>query len=277
MAEYIGFSDSKIISSDLQVTKDYQNGTTAKQKYVIKTSSYALPKIGSAFASLVQGGPSELNFLTLESVNTQGLDGGLTEVTLNFSGSSGQQYSFDASGDNPVVYRLDCRLIERGILEHPKYNELKDDEKLALAYLDNGTVLPDIDYTRVGNWEINETFGWLYDFVPLKNQNNEVIILEEVAIEFAKLIVSGKKTYLFPVITWTEVATGNQGLKNVQLNAIGKIVNTPRGDPPEPGTGRSWLLTNATQEQRGEKLFQTTLEWQLSDENGWDEFLYQSQ
>jgi hypothetical protein len=57
-----------------------------------------------------------------------------------------------------------------------------------------------------------------------------------------------------------------------QLNLLSKVA-TPRGNPPNVSGDRNWLLTSASQEQRGE-LYQTTIEWTLSEREGWDSFLY---
>jgi hypothetical protein len=57
-----------------------------------------------------------------------------------------------------------------------------------------------------------------------------------------------------------------------QLNKLGRI-STPRGGPPTPTGSRNWMLTGASQEQRGD-LYQTQLEWSLSEREGHDSFLY---
>jgi hypothetical protein len=272
MPEYRGFNSTKISSPNLTVNFDGQGGVTASQSYVVKTEDWQVPTRGQPIGSVVDGAPSEISFLVVESVTTKALEGGLTEVNVNFSGSSSSSYTFDGIGDNPPIYRLDCRLTERNICEHPKFKELTEDEQAALKYLYEGACRPKIDYTMVGTIEFDEDLGWS-SFIPLVNNNNETITLSAPAIKFCKLIHQGTRTYLFPAITWTEVVSGNRPLQTSQLNDIGKI-DSPRGSPPSPGSGRNWLLTGANQEQRGDKLFQTTLEWTLSDEEGWDTDLY---
>ncbi|MGA0846778.1 MAG: hypothetical protein ACO3RV_09570, partial [Luteolibacter sp.] len=91
-------------------------------------------------------------------------------------------------------------------------------------------------------------------------------------VAFRDLIVSGVKSYVFPTVTWTESTQGTDPMTAAQLNLLGRISN-PRGNPPTASGGRNWMLTGASQEQRGE-LYQTQIEWTLSDRDGWSNFLY---
>jgi hypothetical protein len=94
------------------------------------------------------------------------------------------------------------------------------------------------------------------------------------AKSFAALIQQGQTTYERSQYTWTESTEGLGQLTAAQLNKLG-LIATPRGTPPEAGGTRNWKLTSATQSQQGE-LYKTTLEWQLSDEGGFNSFLYAS-
>jgi hypothetical protein len=92
------------------------------------------------------------------------------------------------------------------------------------------------------------------------------------AIAFATRIQQGQTTYQKSSYTWTESTEGADQLTEPQINKLGKIA-TPRGTPPEATSGRNWMLTNVSQSQSGE-LYRTNLEWTLSEEDGWDDFLY---
>jgi hypothetical protein len=273
MPEYKGFQSGKISMPDLVVNFDDSGGVTATASYVVKTENWEIPQRGQSIGSVVDGVPSQISFLSVASVTAKTLEGGLTEVTVSFSGSSSSSYTFDSIGNNPPIYRLDCRLTERNILEHPKVRALEENQQAALRFLYEGSVKPNLDYSLVGTIEFDEYLGWS-SFVPMVNYDNETITLTGDAQKFCKLIHKGVRSYMFPAITWTEVVSGNKGLESRQLNDIGKVDN-PRGNPPEPSGGRNWMLTGANQEQKGEKLYQTTLEWTLSEEDGWDEELYE--
>ena len=58
-----------------------------------------------------------------------------------------------------------------------------------------------------------------------------------------------------------------------QIGKLGEI-SSPRGNPPTV-EGYDWMLSGASQEQRGQ-LYQTTIEWVLSRAGGHDAFLYTS-
>jgi hypothetical protein len=65
-------------------------------------------------------------------------------------------------------------------------------------------------------------------------------------------------------------------MTSAQLNLLGKV-STPRGGPPTATGSRNWMLTGAGQEQKGTidgAIYQTTIEWSLSDRDGWNDFLY---
>jgi hypothetical protein len=96
------------------------------------------------------------------------------------------------------------------------------------------------------------------------------------AVDFAKMIAGGMTTYVVPSVTWTETREGTSPMTSAQHNLLGKV-STPRGGPPTATGSRNWMLTGAGQEQKGTidgAIYQTTIEWSLSDRDGWNDFLY---
>jgi len=104
-----------------------------------------------------------------------------------------------------------------------------------------------------------------------KSNRNQLSGLD--AKEFAKLIQQGQTTYQKSAYTWTESTEGADQLTAAQINKLGKIA-TPRGTPPEPAGTRNWMLTSVSQSNSGE-LYRTNLEWTLSEEGGFNDFLYE--
>jgi hypothetical protein len=200
-------------------------------------------------------------------------EGGLVTVLVEVTGSASAQFSAGDLGEDALpTYRLEGRLTEMPFSKHPKWEALTNNEKFALGELIEGNVKPRYDWTQVGNYELVDGFSWALTFVPLKDSSNNNITLSGDAIDFAKRIAAGETTYMVPTITYVESTQGTNPMTAAQLNLLGKI-STPRGNPPTPAGDRDWMLTGASQEQRGD-LYQTQIEWTLSDREGWDSFLY---
>jgi hypothetical protein len=218
--------------------------------------------------------PPVFSFLKVVSAAPSYSEGGMVTLLVEYAGAASAQYGSedDLAEGAEKTYRLEGRLTEKPFSQHPKWKDLSDAEKFALGELIEGTVKPNTDYTQVGTYELSESFSWALSFIPLKDVSNADITLAGDAIEFAIRIARGETTFLSPTVSWTETTQGNAGMTAAQLNKLGHI-STPRGNPPTPTGDRDWMLTGATQEQRGE-LYQTTIEWTLSEREGHDAFLY---
>jgi hypothetical protein len=142
---------------------------------------------------------------------------------------------------------------------HPKWKALSESSKYLLGRILNGDLTYDIaTQTLYYNEDSPRTF---YEQLTAADSLN-----------FASFIQQGQTTYQKSSYTWTESTEGADQLTEPQINKLGKIA-TPRGTPPEATSGRDWMLTSVSQSQSGE-LYRTNLEWTLSEEDGWDEFLY---
>jgi hypothetical protein len=208
-------------------------------------------------------------FLKVESKTIVYEEGENVMVRITFTGSPNNQYASEELAETAQpTYSLNCSLAPASLAEHPKFKELSDNERSTLGKLMAGMV--------ERTWQA-DTETWYISFPRTDATDPPSLPLDEQlvsanSIVFAELIAEGESTYLRPTITWTETTQGNAALNASQLNKLGRIA-TPRGNPPEPNGDRDWMLTNATQDQRGE-LYQTRIEWTLSERGGHNAFLY---
>jgi len=262
----MGFAPSQNQNGGWEATRDYYmlastwEGATVQNRFSRGTSiTTADPSISSVYG-----------FLTVESKIASYEDSGTIRLSVRYTGSASSQFGGDGGGDLTLealpIYRMDGRLRELSVADHPKYRALNDKQQWLLGGL--------LD----GKWETNElgllAYGRRDDGTPYIMKDADGSNLEFSvgdSSEFAKKISRGEVTYQAPALVWTEITQGETGMTAAQLSKLGEI-STPRGNPPTV-TGYNWMLTGASQEQRG-TLYQTTLEWTLSTPDGWDSFLY---
>jgi hypothetical protein len=266
-------------NADFRPVQSENGGQTATQTFTLRTQSWNNSTVRNKFrrgTNITELNPdigTQWNYFTITSIALDFQEGDILVVTVDFSGSSTAQYPEDdpdggISEEAIPTYRLEGRLAEKPFAEHPKWKALGEQEQIALGKLISG------DY----GWG-PDPFGSPTDNATHIIQGDGTItiitpdpITSADGIEFAKRITKGESTYLVPSTTWTETTQGNEGMTAAQLNKLGRI-STPRGGPPTPSGSRNWMLTGASQEQRGD-LYQTQLEWSLSERDGYDSFLY---
>lgn len=275
MATQIGLTTGEVIPlGQFTATQDQQGGWTATRQYYMLASTFASSTVASQFArgssAIVADNtiPAIFDFLVVESRSVQYGEAGTCTVTVNYAGAAGPQYGDDddtLAEQALPTYRLEGRLQELELSQHPKWQDLSEDEQFSLGNLLAGRVVYGIPFNESSEKRIYwpEPPNLSYDAEQITSADG---------ILFRDLIVSGVKTYVVPTITWTETTEGPTGMTAAQLNKLGKI-STPRGGPPTPSGTRNWMLTGASQEQRG-TLYQTTIEWTLSERDGFSNFLY---
>jgi len=263
----MGFSPTQNQNGGWQASRDYYmlastwEGATVQNRFSRGTPiTTADPSVSSVYG-----------FLTIESKVASYEDSGTVRLTVNYTGSASAQFGGDGGGDLTLealpVYRMEGRLRELPFSQHPKWKVLPDSQKYALGLLVDGHVIRDSQDTSYVGIIVDED-GL---FLRTSDVNDNDIQLTGDALEFADRIGEGQSTWEAPTLTWTETTQGNQGLTPPQIGKLGEI-STPRGNPPTI-PGYNWMLTGASQEQKGE-LYQTTLEWTLSPPDGHDAFLY---
>ena len=263
----MGFAPSQNQNGGWEATRDYYmlastwEGAAVQNRFSRGTSiTTADPSISSVYS-----------FLTVESKIANYEDSGTVRLSVRYTGSASSQFGGEGGGDLTLealpIYRMEGRLRELPFSLHPKWQPLSDDHKYALGLLIGGHVVrDDSDNAKIGIWVDDTTF-----LNTISASTGQPIVLSGDALEFADRIGEGRITFEAPTLTWTEVTQGDIGLTAPQLGKLGEI-STPRGNPPTI-PGYNWMLTGASQEQRGE-LYQTTLEWTLSPPDGHDSSLY---
>jgi hypothetical protein len=252
----------------LSISRSESGGWSATHEIIIKASDFA--DVSSNFARgtllsvLDPTVPAPFDdFLAIDTVQFVRSEGDLYVFSVTATGGEAQY----ENGEDPGLsanalptYTLTGQLQDVPFSMHPKWKALSDFNKTLLGNMIDGIL-----------WYVIE------DNVLRKTSDNEKSfnqfnIADTGAIDFAKRIQQGQATYQKSSYTWTESTEGADQLTEPQINKLGKIA-TPRGTPPEATAERDWMLTSVSQSQSGE-LYRTNLEWTLSEEDGWDSFLY---
>jgi hypothetical protein len=278
MSTKIGILDYQIYPQPgFQARRDENGGWTADADFVITTTTWSQASWRARFTkgvSLLTLDPTLDPFFFFLNVTNSTItrnEGGVMTISVECAGSNtGQFGDGDLDDDALPTYRLEGRISEAPFSDHPKWKVLSEVEQIALGKLISGSyewgpdpfVSPDsetfVTYIRTGEESTN-----ILTPNPITTGD---------AIDFAKRITKGQSTYFVPTVTYTESTQGTSGMTAAQLSLLGKI-STPRGNPPTASGNRDWMLTGASQEQRGD-LYQTTIEWTLSGREGYDSFLY---
>ena len=274
MATIYGLTDQDIIPAPgFSIRGDEKGGVTATHQYTMKSAAWNNSFVRAKFAkgkpisSIDPSVNTVWSFLTITDANLVHDTGEIITLSVNFSGSSISQYGGEEGlgGDAQPNYRLNGSLSEAPFSEHPKWKVHHDTVKTILGYLINGNYVWDVGESKI---KIPQDDGSM-----VTDETLSAIMAPLSAAEFANRIAQGQTTYERPVITWTETTQGTDPMKASQLSKLSKI-STPRGDPPDVTGSRNWRLTNASQDQNGD-LYQTSIEWTLSEAEGHDSFLYE--
>lgn len=257
---------------DFNAEQDQNGAWTARQSFIVSKTTWASSEwrnkfdIGTQITVINPTLAEFYSFLRVASSSFTEDGGDIVTIQVDFAGSQTAQYGF-AEGEEPQdpTYRLEGRLSEQPLSEHPKWTALPAAERNPLQLLLNDELVWIYDDVFTNSWLLCRRSG--DDLVA-----SDYTLTSANAIAFADMIAKGIKTYIAPTVTWTETTSGNSPMISAQINSLGKI-STPRGNPPDAAGTRNWMLTSASQEQRG-TLYQTQLEWTMSEKDGWSEFLY---
>jgi hypothetical protein len=266
-ATIFGFSPNEMKAQPgLSITRSESGGWTATHEIVVKAADFAdvVPNFarGTLLSSVDPNVPSPFDeFLTIDTVTFVRTEGDLYTFSVTATGGTAQFEGDELTPGVEPTYTLTGQLSDVSFSQHPKWKPLANLDKTLLGML------------IAGQLTYNIGDGILY----LNNEANaEVAYIDQLAgadaIKFATRIQQGQTTYQKSVYTWNESTEGVDQLTPQQINKLGKIA-TPRGTPPEPTGTRNWMLTSVSQSQSGE-LYRTNLEWTLSENDGWDSFLY---
>jgi len=263
-ATIFGFSANEMKPQPgLQISRSESGGFSATHEIIIKAEDFAnlAPNFvrGTPLVDIDPTIPPPFDeFLTIDTISFTRTDGDLYVFNITATGAPAQ---FEADELTPGVeptYTLTGQLQDVPFSMHPKWAPITDADKTLLGNLINGDLWYDIANDVLYKTGVDESSVEQLAGADAKS--------------FASLIQQGQSTYQKSGYTWNEATEGADQLTPQQINTLGKI-STPRGNPPEATAGRDWMLTSVSQSQSGE-LYRTTLEWTLSEEGGWDDFLY---
>lgn len=144
---------------------------------------------------------------------------------------------FGVTGAPAPIYELDMSLSEEPIETHPDF----------FMVLGGSVNLP-------YNGAIFDEDGTFKGFV--KDGDNDEFV--------------GVRSYLSPGAVWRKVYVSKT--KPSDMSLLGKI-DVPEGSPPTVSSGRNWLYSSLSWEQRG-LTYQIRKEWRLSGRQGWNISIY---
>lgn len=215
-----------------------KGGRYTTDKYGLSTGGYRWEKATTedgAFGNPVTSTHPLNSNLVLER-STIGIEDGIAFAEGEYAGLTG--------GDPSPVYELDVSSSEEPIECHPNFSNFATDA--------NGAT-----YDSTTGDFVGFTKRPLYD--P-SNPDYSVTNPEWV----------GVRSFLSAGAVWREVRISKTN--SVSISTVGHIAS-PAGSPPSPGSGRTWLYSGASMQQRG-NVYTIRREWRLSGLRGWNTTLY---
>jgi hypothetical protein len=219
---------------------------------------------GTPITSLDTTLPAFFSVLKVDSFESQDLPGGYCEIRVQLTGyTETGEFGFDRE----INYSSQTSLVEKSMLEHPKYlsdvGEAQD--RAAFTAMYNG-------FAEAKNLGIRNSEGVPVSMDVYSVTDNELklaTITTLPAMEwFHHIFELGYRTYEYPAFEWRKSTANAGGLTSGEINAVGKRDSNPAGNPPHPSspTGRqyTWLKISAS-DDRGESSASTEEVWQWGD------------
>jgi hypothetical protein len=274
-------ASKQFLSSDIKyipqrgfsATYTESGGVEASQDFIVRNSDIrngsqiSVFQRGVTWQSVWPEVPDLYRNLSMKDFQTTDNGDGTSTLKVNFTG---YQFSAEAGGGVEATVpttSLVGQLEDRPLSDHPKWEPLSATAKTVLGYLISGQYVWDIDESKV---KIIQEDGSLIENTTLSGY------ITGDAVTFANIIAEGDTTYRKGGWTYSYQTESETGFPSAQLSSLGKIVANPPGDPVDPGTGWTWLLTSPNQGQSGPKRFVKSLDFQLIRDNAKNQFLYGS-
>jgi hypothetical protein len=223
-------------------------------------------QVGNSVTQVYPELPTEWDFLYISSWRHEHQPGGITKVSVDYSGSSEDSPDPRDPEEKEESYSMAGSLTENDILGHPYFADISEGvERPAIVALIKGTGRRDYE---------NPSFILVTD-----NYTGELVgqIDSPKGLKLYDLIFNqGKTTYLASQIEWTIQKSSTTGISDENLQLLGYIAE-PEGNPPN-FTDRDWLFTAATQNRTNANP-KTTKTWSKtytlsSPGEKWDPDLY---
>lgn len=246
---------------------------TALKGYLATPGGQSRFKKGTPITALDSSLPASLNYLVVNSVESQVIPGGYEEITTQLQGYTEEgEFEFDREAS----YSFQCNLIQRSILENPKYLkavEQKQDRAAFTALYDDKAFVREI---------VRNPLGVPTSLQIVNSADDEDILAtltdENVLKWYVEIFEDGTRTYEATCPEWRKTTANIGGLSESQIEAHGKRDSSPPGDPPTPpvpaslgGSDWTWLKSGASDE-RGPNNASTDECWSWGR---WPELVYE--
>jgi hypothetical protein len=296
MSATVFIEQGKIVpQADFQATEGENGSWTGSQTFWVKKGALDDVSVqlyfsrGKKATELDPNNDQIFDFLYLKTVGAATSVGGWTVIPIEYQG-------FVVATGNPptpegikpyTTYSLRGVTKSVAITEHPKFKALTvPEEKLLLSLLLGGEFKLNLDGQSIGQWvaytdeSLSENNTSMI-FVTLENPDpmgTPYLLQSDDSQEFGRLISEGKTDYEVGTFEYWVRWSAIERLSDTDIAKLG-LIDTPVGDPPTPTGGtRDWRLTTVNQEQEGTEnpTYAIELGYILSDEGGFDTFLYTS-
>ena len=240
-------SGSLIPAPNFLIAKDAEGKYTASRDFsALKGSSvtWVISK-GTPISSLCTDLPPEFSFLQVESFESRDAPGGITVVSVNFTGSpEDDEFGFDRE----ITYSIRGTTFRRPILEHPTF--IADFEALTgeEAKMRQGFVA-----ILSGEAYAKGTSPANYQMVRI--QPEEAIIGTGAYIEnptndawWDIIVNKGLKDYDAASLEWTKSTSNAAGLTSADIAKLAKS-DDPPGGPPTPEEPGWWQMVDLSDER----------------------------
>ena len=252
---------SFIPGPDLYLARDAEGKTTATRSFTCLSSSVGIPLIqaklkkGTPITLLCTDIPPEFASLLVDSSSSQDAPGGMTTVSVNFTGYVDEG---EFESDREITYSLRGVTQMRPIWQHPRFIKAFEDEqamKMGLVKVCLGEAYAEGATEDPNKWRVYQ--------IP----TDEAVFSAWVSSAdrdkwWQSIIVDGDREYDSPTYEWTRATSNAGGLSNDDLAPLGKK-DDPPGDPPEPaGQEGYWKLSDLSDERTSGQS-SNTLTWRF--------------
>lgn len=273
-AEVYGLGPGEFLpGNDFTARQTDKGGWTATQSFRFLRSSLSDSAFRNKFSFGVRATDLDENLdgywarLYLEKTDVRN-EGPWGVITVYYAGYAGFETDSGGTVTQPTspIYRLTGTTREVSIVEHPTVRGLGDEDRFLIGEIARGEFLWDYDASEL-KMRGTDFSADVSEWLPTNPQPTA-----GDAVDWAKLVTDGWLTYREQSFMWEKLWESEQGIATSTINNLGKV-DTPEGSPPTPTGSRNWILTDATQEKKGE-LYRNRLVWELSPKDGWEELVY---
>lgn len=265
---------------DLSITANENGGAEGNQTFLVRKTDLDAPGgnlavfgRSSRWEQLYPEVPRIWSYLTIKTVGEgKHHSPGVYAVTVTFTGyllPSGSGNG--SSGEEPSVPTSNLRgnLEEMPLVDSRAWKALSDESKRRLGWL---TTLPETVNFNI----VTSEYGKMSDgeFTAFPTGPGVWVVPTGDELIFARMIAQGKNTYKGPSWNYNYRTESKTGFTAAQLNKLGKIIETPLGDPVRPSDEWTWLLVGPDQTQSGPERFTKDLSYQLIPNNPENQMLY---